>query len=92
MKTSGTVTYIDASSPVKFFYIDDGSGLCDGLVYGGKTMRGLRIAIDKLASGNTITPPNVNDHVVVTGICWPYNGASGKTCAQIRPRCQADIQ
>ena len=92
MKTSGIVTYVDTAKPAKFFYIDDGSNLSDGLTYSSKTMRGLRIAIDKLATGNSITPPSAGDYVVVTGICWPYTGASNKTYAELRPRNQADVQ
>lgn|GEM_PF-6288271 len=91
MKTCGIVTYVDTGTPRTFFYIDDGSGLCDGLVYNGYLMRGLRVALDKLATGNTITPPLANTYVTVTGICAPYS-AGGKFYAAIRPRNQADIR
>jgi hypothetical protein len=91
MKTTGRVTYVDTAATPKFFYVDDGSNLSDGQVIGGKTMRGLRVSISNLASGNTITPPSVEDYVAVTGICSTY-AAGGKTLAQIGPRCQADVQ
>lgn len=91
MKTSGRVTYVDTSVPAKFFYVDDGSGLSDGLVYNGQIMRGLRVSIGNLATGNIITPPTENQYVTVTGICGMYT-VSGKTLALLRPRNQADVQ
>jgi hypothetical protein len=91
VRTSGRVTYVDTASPCRFFYVDDGSGLSDGLVYDGDAMVGVRIWIMNLAAGNTIIPPSVGQQVVVTGICSAYS-TPGKTCAQIRPRTQGDLQ
>jgi len=91
VRTSGRVTYVDTATPKKFFYIDDGSGLSDGLVFGGKTMQGLKVSITPLATGNVILPPGLHQYVTVTGICGPYT-TSGKTLVQIRPRNQGDIQ
>ena len=91
MRTSGRVTYVDAAVPASFFYLDDGSGVSDGQVIGGQTMRGVRVWIANLATDNTILPPSVGQYVTVTGICAPYT-ACAKTFAQIRPRTQADIR
>ena len=91
LKVSGTVTYVDTASPVKFFYIDDGSGLSDGQVFSGMAMCGIQVYISGLAVGNTIIPPVQGQYVTVTGICATYS-VSGKTMAQVRPRNQADIE
>lgn len=92
MKTAGLVTYVDAATLCRFFYVDDGSGLSDGVVIGGQTMRGLRVSIANLATGNSISAPSVGQYVTVTGICAPQTIAGGKVVAQIRPRNQDDIQ
>ena len=90
VKTSGRVTYVHTTSPPRYFYVDDGSGMTDGVVIGGVPMRGVRVWIYNLATGNTVTAPNVNELVTVTGICTAYS-VSGKTYAQIRPRNNADL-
>jgi len=91
VKTSGRVTYVDTAATKKFFYIDDGSGLSDGTVISGQTMRGIKVSLINLTTGNVILPPAKNDLVAVTGICSPYS-ASGKVLVQIRPRNQGDIR
>jgi len=65
--------------------------MSDGAVIGGKVMRGIRVWISNLASGNTISPPSLGSHVAVSSIC-ASNSVSGKVCAQIKPRLQADMQ
>ncbi|MDO8585580.1 MAG: hypothetical protein Q7T82_00920 [Armatimonadota bacterium] len=91
VQTSGIVTYVDTATPIKFFYVDDGSGLSDGLVFGGQTTKGIRVSITSLATGNTILPPAIGQYVSVTGICAPQTVAGGKVLAQIRPRDQGDV-
>lgn len=88
--TTGLVTYVDTATPVKFFYLDDGSSLSDGLVIGGHTIKGIRVSITTLAAGNTIAPPQVGDYLSVTGICVPRS-VSGKVLVQLRPRTQGDM-
>jgi hypothetical protein len=88
--TVGNVTYVDTASPCRFFYVDDGSRLSDGVVIGAKTMTGARVQINNLATGNTIAPPLTGDYVCVTGICAPFSAPIGIS-AQLRPRVQADV-
>ena len=59
IKTWGKVTYRDPSGT--FFYIDDGSKLWDGTKDSSNhNVLGVRIAIDNLASGNSISMPAGN--------------------------------
>lgn len=84
VRTWGKVTFVDAIN--KFFYIDDGSARLDG---SGNV--GLRVSYDNLAPGNTITPPSVNSHVLITGISSTVV-ISSKIQPNLLPRRQDDIQ
>lgn len=68
VKTWGKVTWVDTTD--QYFYIDDGAALCDGTKRPDNSLvLGVRVSYGDIASGVTpITPPNVNDFAVVTGI------------------------
>jgi hypothetical protein len=91
VRTSGRVNYVDTSAPAKFFYVDDGSSLSDGVVISGHSMKGIRVSLANLAVGNTIYPPTVGQYVMVKGICAPQAVGVSRVYAQIRPRSQGDI-
>jgi hypothetical protein len=86
IKTWGIVTYVDMATTPTFFYINDGSNLADGSGYVG-----VRVAIDNLATGNTITAPSVDQHVAITCISSTVM-IDGKIQPNLRPRKQSDIQ
>jgi len=69
VRTCGEVTHVNAD--LRFFYIDDGSDLDDGL--GSPTMRGLRVWAPNLNPGEL---PSVGQFVSVTGIssCFKPGG------------------
>jgi hypothetical protein len=78
----GRVTYSDSS----MFYVDDGSGLDDGTGRG----QGVQVSLSGLATGNTITPPALNQFVKVTGIST-CKTSGDKIIRVLRPRDQGDI-
>lgn len=88
--TAGKVTYVDTATTKRFFYVDDGSAMSDGIVIGGTTRTGVRVQINGLATGNTITAPGMGDFVRVTGICAPLTAPIGIS-VQLRPRTQDDV-
>jgi hypothetical protein len=92
IKTWGRVTWVDAAN--KFFYIDDGSALKDGSTHidGTNIVEnvGVRVSYSDLASGNTIDPPSVGDHTVITCISSTVI-INDKVQPNLRPRRQADI-
>lgn len=90
LTTTGKVTYVDTATSKRFFYVDDGSALSDGIVIGGRSMVGVRVQINNLAAGNTISPPATGDYVRVTGICAPLISPIGIS-VQIRPRTHDDV-
>ncbi|MHB9036463.1 MAG: hypothetical protein ACYC64_07330 [Armatimonadota bacterium] len=86
IKTWGVVTYVDTSTTPTYFYIDDGSGLQDGSGH-----KGVRVAIDNLATGNSITPPSETQHAAIVCISSTIS-INGKIQPNLRPRRQTDIQ
>jgi hypothetical protein len=93
IKTWGKVTWVDIAN--MFFYIDDGSALMDGSKHTDGSSEvdnvGVRVSYSDLASGNTIDPPNVGDHVVV--VCISSTAIiNDKVQPNLRPRRQSDIQ
>lgn len=79
----GRVLQVNTDS--KFFYVDDGSGLSDGM---GRI--GLRVSCGGLAAGNSITLPPVGSYVQVTGISTKQL-SGGNLIPVVRPRSQSDI-
>lgn len=84
IRTWGKVTFVDTIG--KCFYIDDGSARNDG---SGRV--GIRVSYDNLAPGNSITPPNQDSYVTITGISSTVV-IEGKIQPNLRPRRDADIQ
>ncbi|MCE5313552.1 MAG: hypothetical protein ABFD49_02110 [Armatimonadota bacterium] len=83
IKVWGEVTAVDTTNSL--FYINDGSNLSDGSGY-----TGVRVSYGSLASGNTITPPSVGDHVTV--VCISSTVAINSVIRpNLRPRQQSDI-
>jgi hypothetical protein len=68
IKTWGKVTYVDTAA--QYFYIDDGASLVDGTRRPDNSLiLGVRVSYGNLApDAIPVTPPNVNDFAVVTGI------------------------
>jgi len=92
VKTFGRIIYVDTAAPPRFFYIDDGSNLFDGLLVSGEPIHGIRILLTGLVTGNAIAAPETGEYVGVTGICSPVIDVGGKVFAAVRPRNQEDIQ
>ncbi len=92
IKTWGKVTYIDPNGA--FFYIDDGSAMKDGFKDGSKDIIGIRVGIDNLATGNSISLTNIvagQTTVTVVGVISTFADANQKIHPKLRPRYQADI-
>ncbi|MBP5718736.1 MAG: hypothetical protein J6X53_07145 [Abditibacteriota bacterium] len=83
IRTWGKVTAVDAEHSVLF--ISDGTARVVG---SGNT--GLRVRLDSLAEGVTITPPAVGSFVAITAISSTAV-ADGKIYSCLRPRSQDDI-
>ena len=86
LTTWGMVTSKDTASPSRFFYVDDGTALSEGV-----GLQGVYVYTSSLASGNSITPPEVGHYAIVTGICTMARLPDGRIVARLRPRTQADI-
>lgn len=96
IRTYGKVTYVDMTN--QYFYIDDGAGRWDGTErLDHSPVLGVRVSYGGLASGvPAITPPTVDDKVVVTGIistCLvpPETPPTGLVRPNVRARSQDDI-
>ena len=86
IQTSGKVVAGSTNTTDKYFYINDGSDLKDGL----GVVVGLRVSYANLATGKSITPPADNTYVVITGISSTTD-LSGRIIPTLRPREQTDI-
>ena len=83
IRSWGKVTSVNQSQ--QYFCIDDGS---DPLHVG------LRVSYANLATGNSITPPDISLHskyVIVTGISSAADAGGGVIISVLRPRRQTDI-
>jgi len=91
IKTWGKVTYRDPGGT--FLYIDDGSKLWDGTKDSSNhNVLGVRIAIDNLAAGNSISMPAGNVTLVsVVGVISTFADSNNKIRPNIRPRNQPDV-
>ena len=78
----GDVVYKDPGGT--FFYLDDGSGIDDGVCLG------IRVMCTGLATGNTITPPALGKYVSVYGIV-STTIPSSQPVRCLRPRTKYDI-
>lgn len=83
----GRVTAADPTTNNKYFYVDDGSGLEDGLVAGRK---GVRVSWYYM-SGASASDVAVGDYVCLTGAVSCFQ-SGGKTYPQIFLRSRADIR
>ena len=84
VRTAGRVAY--TSPDGSFFYVEDGSNAWDG-----SSHRGVRVSLDNLAPGNTITAPSEGKFVVITGQS-SVAIVESQAVRAIRPRGQGDIQ
>lgn len=82
IKTSGKVVQVDPSG--NYFYLDDGSGITDGL------FTGIRVICDGFANNSKLISPESGKFVAVTGIS-SVALVSGNAIRVIRPRRQSDI-
>jgi hypothetical protein len=94
VKCWGKVTKTDPAG--KFFYIDDGSKLRDGY---SEAFVGIRVSIENLAPGNTISMPGEGQFLLITGIsstsAIQVTNDQGQQVTKIiptlRPRKQDDL-
>ncbi|MCX6343879.1 MAG: hypothetical protein NT018_02250 [Armatimonadetes bacterium] len=92
IKAWGKVTYIDPGGA--FFYFDDGSKIKDGSKDGSNDIIGIRVGIDNLAAGNSISLTNLvagQTIVTVVGVISTFADANLKIHPKLRPRYQADV-
>lgn len=89
IKTWGKVTYCDPNG--KYFYIDDGAGRMDGTKNGTQDVKGVRVSIDELATGNVIGMPSVGVVVTIAGVISTWQDTSEKVWPNVRPRYQQDV-
>jgi hypothetical protein len=90
VKSWGKVTYRDPNG--KYFYIDDGSAMWDGTTISGKNILGVRVSIENLATGNSITMPDTNTtYVSVVGVVSTFVDGQGKVRPMLRPRNEPDV-
>ena len=83
IRTWGKVTFIDPVN--KFFYIDDGFGRLDGF---GQV--GVRVSYDNLATGESVTVPDLHGYYTITGIISTVM-IDTKIQPNVRPRRDSDV-
>jgi len=93
VKTWGKVTYKDPGGA--FFYFDDGAGIQDGTKDSqNHAIKGIRVGIDSLATGNSISMTNFvagQTFVTVVGVISTFADSNLKIHPKLRPRDQSDI-